>query len=370
MTSTLAPSTVGFFPTLPTTDDIPEEVDETVAPVSTTLSTSTTTTVSPRLGLFKTAGRKRFNFRPRLQVQREENNEVGEAEKEKPRFRAVKVPRRNRFRPKESAIRRASTTTTTTTTAAPTTIAAATTVEFIAQTTLRPEFTFFGSDSSPTPSTVLRTQPEVFQEAPRRLPAQQEVPRSSGADNLRKLVPLSEPAPAVFQPNSLFNSFVPVRQPSVFTQNINLGTPSAPQPAIRVQPQPARVAPQPQPARVAPRPQPSVRVAPQPQPARVAPQPPVRAQPQPVLRVQPQPVRKQPPAVRQSPAQPAAAPVRQNSLFPVFELPDFFRIPFVAFRSSEPSSSAQQSSAAPQSSGGALFNSIGQPYQLRSNTKN
>ena len=356
MTSTLAPSTVGFFPTLPTTDDIPEEVDETVAPVSTTLSTSTTTTVSPRLGLFKTAGRKRFNFRPRLQVQ---NNEVGEAEKEKPRFRAVKVPRRNRFRPKESAIRRASTTTTTTTTAAPTTTAAATTVEFIAQTTLRPEFTFFGSDSSPTPSTVLRTQPEVFQEAPRRLPAQQEVPRSSGADNLRKLVPLSEPAPAVFQPNSLFNSFVPVRQPSVFTQNINLGTPSAPQPAIRVQPQPARVAP---------RPQPAVRVAPQ--PARVAPQPPVRAQPQPVLRVQPQPVRKQPPAVRQSPAQPAAAPVRQNSLFPVFELPDFFRIPFVAFRSSEPSSSAQQSSAAPQSSGGALFNSIGQPNQLRSNTKN
>merc|ERR1712227_35840 len=94
VTSTLAPSTVGFFPTLPTTDDIPEEVDETVAPVSTTLSTSTTTTVSPRLGLFKTAGRKRFNFRPRLQVQREENNEVGEAEKEKPRFRAVKVPRR------------------------------------------------------------------------------------------------------------------------------------------------------------------------------------------------------------------------------------------------------------------------------------
>merc|ERR1712066_985239 len=78
---------------------------------------------------------------------------------------------------------------------------------------------------------------------------------------------------------------------------------------------------------------------------------------------QPQVVR-QPP---QQPLQPAApvqrrpqpqAPVRTN-LFPTFELPDFFTIPFAAFRSLEqPRSTAAAGSAAGK---GALFNSIGFP---------
>merc|ERR1712032_1741731 len=90
-------------------------------------------------------------------------------------------------------------------------------------------------------------------------------------------------------------------------------------------------------------------------PSQVRPQLPqvVRQLPQ-----QPQVVRQppqQPQVVRQPPQQPAApvqrrpqpqAPIR-TSLFPTFELPDFFTIPFAAFRSLEqPRSTAAAGSVA------------------------
>merc|ERR1712226_1495457 len=58
----------------------------------------------------------------------------------------------------------------------------------------------------------------------------------------------------------------------------------------------------------------------------LAPVTPVRPAVRPAVRVQPQP-----------PQQPAATPVRTN-LFPSFELPDFFSVPFAAFRSLTPTS--------------------------------
>merc|ERR1711976_673596 len=330
---TFAPSTIGFFPTLPSF--VPVTTEE---PTTTTTTTTSTTTQKSRISLFRRKGPKRF--RPKLRA--EEINEIEDDAKESFRF---KLPRRlNKFQPSGNSRRRpvAPVTAEPVTTTAPVT----TTTELPA--TTRAAFTFFGSDSSPTPSTVV----EVEEEEPIRLrqPAFQtallnEAPRSSGSEKA-KLTP-SAPAPAqpvVFQPNSLFQSFVPIRQPAVFTQNIEL----------KPQPQALRVVSQPQaPVRVA-QSQAPVRLVPQPQPVRGHP-PPVRQQPQP-LRSQPQPA-----PVR---AQPQPAPVRA-SIFPSFELPDFFRIPFVAFRSLDSSSQQQQTptaaATAPQQPGGALFNSIGLP---------
>merc|ERR1711976_973857 len=335
---TFAPSTIGFFPTLPSF--VPVTTEE---PTTTT----TTTTQKSRISLFRRKGPKRF--RPKLRA--EEINEIEDDAKESFRF---KLPRRlNKFQPSGNSRRRpvAPVTPEPVTTTAPVTI----TTELPA--TTRAAFTFFGSDSSPTPSTVV----EVEEEEPIRLrqPAFQtallnEAPRSSGSEKA-KLTPsaLSPAQPVVFQPNSLFQSFVPIRQPAVFTQNIEL----------KPQPQAVRVAPQPQPLRVVSQPQAPVRVAQSQAPVRLVPQPqPVRGHPPPV-RQQPQPLRSQPqPApVR---AQPQPAPVRA-SIFPSFELPDFFRIPFVAFRSLDSSSQQQQTptaaATAPQQPGGALFNSIGLP---------
>merc|ERR1711976_108706 len=357
---TFAPSTIGFFPTLPSF--VPVTTEE---PTTTT----TTTTQKSRISLFRRKGPKRF--RPKLRA--EEINEIEDDAKESFRF---KLPRRlNKFQPSGNSRRRpvAPVTAEPVTTTAPVT----TTTELPA--TTRAAFTFFGSDSSPTPSTVV----EVEEEEPIRLrqPAFQtallnEAPRSSGSEKA-KLTPsaLSPAQPVVFQPNSLFQSFVPIRQPAVFTQNIEL----------KPQPQAVRVAPQPQPLRVVSQPQAPVRVAQSQAPVRLVPQPQRVPQPQPVRGLPPpvrqQPVRAQPPPVRQQPqpvrsqpqpapvrAQPQPAPVRA-SIFPSFELPDFFRIPFVAFRSLDSSSQQQQTptaaataaATAPQQPGGALFNSIGLP---------
>ena len=343
---TFAPSTIGFFPTLPSF--VPVTTEE---PTTTTTTTTSTTTQKSRLSLFRRKGPKRF--RPKLRA--EEINEIEDDAKESFRF---KLPRRlNKFQPSGNSRRRpvAPVTAEPVTTTAPVT----TTTELPA--TTRAAFTFFGSDSSPTPSTVV----EVEEEEPIRLrqPAFQtallnEAPRSSGSEKA-KLTP-SAPSPAqpvVFQPNSLFQSFVPIRQPAVFTQNIEL----------KPQPQAVRVAPQPQPLRVVSQPQAPVRVAQSQAPVRLVPQPQRVPQPQPV-RGLPPPVRQQPQPLRSQPqpapvrAQPQPAPVRA-SIFPSFELPDFFRIPFVAFRSLDSSSQQQQTptaaATAPQQPGGALFNSIG-----------
>merc|ERR1711976_793927 len=335
---TFAPSTIGFFPTLPSF--VPVTTEE---PTTTT----TTTTQKSRISLFRRKGPKRF--RPKLRA--EEINEIEDDAKESFRF---KLPRRlNKFQPSGNSRGSpvAPVTPEPVTTTAPVTI----TTELPA--TTRAAFTFFGSDSSPTPSTVV----EVEEEEPIRLrqPAFQtallnEAPRSSGSEKA-KLTPsaLSPAQPVVFQPNSLFQSFVPIRQPAVFTQNIEL----------KPQPQAVRVAPQPQPLRVVSQPQAPVRVAQSQAPVSLVPQPqPVRGLPPPVRQ---QPVRAQPAPVR---AQPQPAPVRA-SIFPSFELPDFFRIPFVAFRSLDSSSQQQQTptaaataaATAPQQPGGALFNSIGLP---------
>merc|ERR1711976_27784 len=275
---TFAPSTIGFFPTLPSF--VPVTTEE---PTTTT----STTTQKSRISLFRRKGPKRF--RPKLRA--EEINEIEDDAKESFRF---KLPRRlNKFQPSGNSRRRpvAPVTAEPVTTTAPVT----TTTELPA--TTRAAFTFFGSDSSPTPSTVV----EIEEEEPIRLrqPAFQtallnEAPRSSGSEKA-KLTPsaLSPAQPVVFQPNSLFQSFVPIRQPAVFTQNIEL----------KPQPQAVRVAPQPQPLRVVSQPQAPVRVAQSQAPVRLVPQPqPLRAQPQPA------PVR----------AQPQPAPVRA-SIFPSFE---------------------------------------------------
>jgi len=73
-------------------------------------------------------------------------------------------------------------------------------------------------------------------------------------------------------------------------------------------------------------------------------------------RIQPQSIVPQPIAVKSS----VAKPIIRETLFPKFELPDFFNVPFASFQTQAPSSPAQQ--AAPgQKNGGALFSSIGQP---------
>merc|ERR1712218_326402 len=99
--ATLAPATVGFFPTLPTF--VPAEPE--TEPLTTTTTTTTTTTRSSRFGLFRRKGVKRF--RPRLQIQREEINEIEQSSDTVEDSRGAKLPRRlNRFRPSKSAIRR------------------------------------------------------------------------------------------------------------------------------------------------------------------------------------------------------------------------------------------------------------------------
>ena len=187
-----------------------------------------------------------------------------------------------------------------------------------------PAFSFFGSDSRATPSPVrLRpTSPPVFEV--------EEAPRSSAQDL----------APSQPQQNSLFQSFVPIRQPQpspqVFRQN-TVFSPLQPQPVSPVQ-------------QVRPAARPAARPAPRPAPAPVRP-----VQTRPAVRVQPQP------AQTVLPTQPVAAPVRTN-LFPSFDLPDFFSIPFAAFRSLTPSSGSNQQAAGPSQNPRApqLFNSIGQ----------
>ena len=172
------------------------------------------------------------------------------------------------------------------------------------------------------------------------------MPRSSGAERPQAAAVRtpSQPQPVVFQPNSVFQSFVPVRQQTPGTP----GTPGTPQifqqNSVQTVFRPSQPQQSPAPVRLAARPPP-----PRPSPAAPAP---VRSP----VRFQPQPVRQQQP---QQPQQPAAAPVRTN-LFPSFELPDFFSVPFAAFRSLTPSSGGNRqpsgNPAAPQ-----LFNSIGHP---------
>merc|ERR1712032_610955 len=136
--------------------------------------------------------------------------------------------------------------------------------------------------------------------------------------------------------------------PSIFNQNVLRQS----QQAQAVQPAPSRPAAirrRPQPVQpVQRRPQPVQPVQQRPQPSQVRPQQPqvVRQPPQ-----QPQVVR-QPPQQPQQPAAPVQrrpqpqAPVRTN-IFPTFELPDFFTIPFAAFRSLEqPRSTAAAGSVA------------------------
>ena len=178
-----------------------------------------------------------------------------------------------------------------------------------------------------------------------------EAPRSS--EPRPKLAPAPAPAPAkvpastqtssLFQPNSVFRNFQPLSQaaPAVFQQSVDL----------RAQPQTVRVAPPPPRPRLQPQPAPApVQRRPPPQPVQVRPRPQVVRQP-------PQPVAAPAPAAapQRRPAPAAAAPVR-SSLFPSFELPDFFTIPFVAFRSLGEQTRTRPAQAAP---GGALFNSIG-----------
>merc|ERR1712106_1305411 len=73
-------------------------------------------------------------------------------------------------------------------------------------------------------------------------------------------------------------------------------------------------------------------------------------------RIQPQSIVHQPIAVKSS----VAKPNIRETLFPKFELPDFFNVPFASFQTQAPRSPAQQSPPG-QKNGGALFSSIGQP---------
>ena len=356
---------------------------------TTTTAAPTTTTRALRFKLFRRKGPKRF--RPRLQIQEEEINEIEESSDSdvKESFRGVKLPRRlNRFRPKNSAIRGRRPTAAPATTAAEPLVTtflpvAVTTTEApapVAVTTTRSDFTFFGADSRATPgparepeirvvevdNTNLAFRPAASPEAPivfsrPGLPSVtafqpallNEAPRSQGSAKQPKALAAPAPVkpvvpsqpvriPSIPSQNSLFENF----SPSVFNQNVLRQS----QQAQAVQPASTRP--------VAIRPQP-VQRRPQPQPVQRRPPPvPVRPQPQPQVVRQPQ----QPaaPAQRRPQAAPRPAPVRTN-LFPTFELPDFFTIPFVAFRSLEqPRSQAAAGSANRQpATGGALFNSIG-----------
>merc|ERR1711892_1131463 len=73
-------------------------------------------------------------------------------------------------------------------------------------------------------------------------------------------------------------------------------------------------------------------------------------------RIQPKSIVPQPIAVKSS----VAKPIIREILFPKFELPDFFNVPFASFQTQAPRSPAQQASPG-QNNGGALFSSIGQP---------
>merc|ERR1712106_329835 len=73
-------------------------------------------------------------------------------------------------------------------------------------------------------------------------------------------------------------------------------------------------------------------------------------------RIQPKSIVPQPIAVKSS----VAKPIIREILFPKFELPDFFNVPFASFQTQAPRSPAQQSPPG-QNNGGALFSSIGQP---------
>merc|ERR1711892_911818 len=73
-------------------------------------------------------------------------------------------------------------------------------------------------------------------------------------------------------------------------------------------------------------------------------------------KIQPKSIVPQPIAVKSS----VAKPIIREILFPKFELPDFFNVPFASFQTQAPRSPAQQASPG-QNNGGALFSSIGQP---------
>merc|ERR1711892_1113463 len=73
-------------------------------------------------------------------------------------------------------------------------------------------------------------------------------------------------------------------------------------------------------------------------------------------RIQPKSIVPQPIAVKSS----VAKPIIREILFPKFELPDFFNVPFASFQTQASRSPAQQASPG-QNNGGALFSGIGQP---------
>merc|ERR1711892_248397 len=73
-------------------------------------------------------------------------------------------------------------------------------------------------------------------------------------------------------------------------------------------------------------------------------------------RIKPQSIVPQPIAVKSS----VAKAIIREILFPKFELPDFFNVPFASFQTQASRSPAQQASPG-QNNGGALFSGIGQP---------
>merc|ERR1711892_24122 len=73
-------------------------------------------------------------------------------------------------------------------------------------------------------------------------------------------------------------------------------------------------------------------------------------------RIQPKSVVPQPIAVKSS----VTKPIIREILFPKFELPDFFNVPFASFQTQASRSPAQQAPPS-QNNGGALFSGIGQP---------
>merc|ERR1711892_453338 len=73
-------------------------------------------------------------------------------------------------------------------------------------------------------------------------------------------------------------------------------------------------------------------------------------------KIQPKSVVPQPIAVKSS----VTKPIIREILFPKFELPDFFNVPFASFQTQASRSPAQQAPPS-QNNGGALFSGIGQP---------
>merc|ERR1711892_447983 len=73
-------------------------------------------------------------------------------------------------------------------------------------------------------------------------------------------------------------------------------------------------------------------------------------------RIKPQSIVPQPIAVKSS----VAKPIIRETLFPKFDLPDFFNVPFASFQTQAPRSPAQHPSTV-QNNGRALFSGIGQP---------